>query len=168
MDTIFPAEFDPDERPPDPREEDARQALEGFFEANREAVFFSRQIEVQYEEKWYHWVTNRALRGLIDNRLVKAETRPLATGGSVHLMWHRGHRYYRRDATKVVRLIEEYANPNIGGAVGLHGEHMVLEGFARREFVMRGRHARALGVEPGTGALTIWTSFLNATPLRMV
>lgn len=145
MDTDFPAELEPDERPPDPREESAKQALETFFEANREAVFFSRQIEVQYEEKWYHWITNRALRGLIEDRLLKAETRPLATGGSAHLMWHRGHRYYRRDATKVIRLVEEYANPNIGGAVGLHGEHMVLEGFARRQFVMRGRHARAFG-----------------------
>jgi hypothetical protein len=42
-------------------------------------------------------------------------------------------------------LVEEYANPNIGGAVGLHGELMVLEGFARRQFVMRGRNAKAFG-----------------------
>jgi hypothetical protein len=55
-------------------------------------------------------------------------------------MWNRRHRYYKRDAGKLVGLIEEYANPNIGGAVGLHGEHMVLEGFAKREFVLRGRN----------------------------
>lgn len=145
MDIDFSAEFDPDDRSPDPREKDAREGLEQFFEANREAVFFSRQIEVKYEDRWYHWITNRALRSLIQDKLVKSETRPLATGGSVHLMWHRGHRYYRRDASNVVQLVEEYANPNIGGAVGLHGEHMVLEGFARRQFVMRGRHAKSLG-----------------------
>jgi hypothetical protein len=138
----FDSDFDPDERPPDPREEDARRALEVLFEANRESVFFSRQIEVQHEDRWYHWVTNRALRDLIEDGLVRSERRSMVTGGSLHLMWHRSHRYYRRDAAKVVRLVEEYANPNIGGAVGLHGEHMVLEGFARREFVMRGRHAK--------------------------
>jgi hypothetical protein len=38
--------------------------------------------------------------------------------------------------------VEEYADPNIGGAVGLHGEFMVLEGFARCEFVMCGRNTR--------------------------
>lgn len=145
MDTDFRDDFDADEQPPDPREEDAREALEAFFEANREAVFFSRQIEVQHEDKWYHWITNRALRDLVESRVVKDETRPLATGGSVHLVWHRSYRYYRRDAIRVVRLVEEYANPNVGGAVGLHGEHMVLEGFARRQFVMRGRHANAYG-----------------------
>lgn len=39
-------------------------------------------------------------------------------------------------------MVEEYANPNIGGAVGLHGEFMVLEGFARFQFVMHGRNTR--------------------------
>ncbi|MCI3950715.1 MAG: putative metal-dependent hydrolase [Burkholderiales bacterium] len=145
MDTDFGDSFDGEERAPDPREEDAREALEAFFDANQEAVFFSRQLEVRHEDTWYHWITNRALRDLIQARVLKDETRSLATGGTVHLMWHRSHRYYRRDATKVVRLVEEYANPNVGGAVGLHGEHMVLEGFARRQFVMRGRNASVYG-----------------------
>jgi len=39
-------------------------------------------------------------------------------------------------------LVEEYSDPNIGAALGLHGETMVLEGFARTQFLMRGRHAR--------------------------
>lgn len=133
------------DQPADPREEDAREGLETFFEANREAVYFSRQIEVQHEDKWYHWITNRALKELVESGAVKDETRELSTGGSIHLVWHRNHRYYRRDAIKVVRLVEEYANPNIGGAVGLHGVHMVLEGFARKQFVMRGRNAKAYG-----------------------
>ena len=60
-------------------------------------------------------------------------------------MWHRSYRYYRRDAARVVGLVEEYADPNIGGAVGLNGELMVLEGFARRQFVMRGRNTRSFG-----------------------
>lgn len=45
----------------------------------------------------------------------------------------------------MVSLVEEYADPNMGGVVGLHGEFMVLEGFARSEFVMRGRNTRAFG-----------------------
>ncbi len=39
----------------------------------------------------------------------------------------------------------EYADPNIGAALGLHGESMVLEGFARSEFVMRGRNTQGYG-----------------------
>jgi len=44
-----------------------------------------------------------------------------------------------------VRLVEEYAAPNIGGALGLQGEAMVLEGFARKQFIMHGRNTRTFG-----------------------
>jgi predicted RecB family endonuclease len=42
-----------------------------------------------------------------------------------------------------VKLVEAYADPNIAGAVGLHGEAMVLEAYARHQFVMRGRNTSA-------------------------
>jgi hypothetical protein len=131
-----------EERPPDPREADAIGDLSAFFGEHREGIFFSRQLEVQNEEKYFHWLTNRALRELKGQGLLQGETRPLKIGGAVNLLWHRSYRFYKRSATNLVRLIEEYADPNIGGVLGLHGEAMVLEGFARSEFV-RGRNTRS-------------------------
>jgi hypothetical protein len=136
----------------DPRERDAARKLRDFFDSHREQVFFSRQIEVQNENEYFHWITNRAIRDLRDAKFVLGETRPLKTGGSINLLWHRSHRFYRRDAKRLVSVVEEYADPNIGGAVGLHGEMMVLEGFARSEFVMRGRNTRAFGGKCWTGS----------------
>ena len=66
-------------------------------------------------------------------------------GSTIHLMWHSSYRYPRRDATKVVKLVEEYSDPNIAGAIGLQGEALILEGFARHEFVMRGRNSASYG-----------------------
>ena len=141
--------FEPPERiegrAPDVREDEAREALQAFFDQHNESVFFSRQLEVRNEEVWYHWITNRALRELAGRGVIRTETRQLHTGGSIHVMWHKSYRYYRRDATRVVRLVEEYSDPNIGGSLGLQGEAMVLEGFARSQFVMRGRDARGYG-----------------------
>ncbi|MBI3049964.1 MAG: hypothetical protein HYY76_16820 [Acidobacteria bacterium] len=140
--------YEPPEEParePDARENQARVALEGFIEGHKESVFFSRQLEVQNEDEWYHWITNRALRELVGRGLLRTEVRGLRTGGSIHLMWHRNHRYYRRDAKRVVQLVEEYSDPNIGGALGLQGEALVLEGFARSQFVMRNRDTRSHG-----------------------
>lgn len=105
-------------------------------------MFFSRQIEVRHEDVYFHWITNRALRELRDTGVIHGETRPLSSGGSINLLWHRSYRFYRRSAARLLALVEEYADPNIGGVVGLHGEFMVLEGFARSEFVMRGRSTR--------------------------
>jgi hypothetical protein len=50
--------------PPDERELEARDALREFFQNNRETVFFSRQLEVLYEDTYFHWITNRAIRDL--------------------------------------------------------------------------------------------------------
>ncbi len=127
---------------PDEYEEDARDVLGDFFEEHDKGVFYSRQVEVLHERQFYHWVTNRALATLIEEEVLRTEERTLATGGTIHLLWHHRNRYYRRDARALVQLVDEYAAPNIGASLGLHGEFMVLEGFARNEFVMKGRNVK--------------------------
>lgn len=129
-----------EERAPDPRQEEAREVLRGFFDVNRERVVFSRQVEVQHESKFFHWVTNRALRDLKDEGVIRWETRDLSWGGHINVMWPRGYRYYRRAAAELVKEVEQYSAPGIGAALGLHGEQMVLEGFARNQFVLKGRN----------------------------
>jgi hypothetical protein len=74
--------------------------------------------------------------------LIRSEWRKLSTGTSVKLIWHKGYRFYKRSAGQLVTLVEEYSDPNIGAALGLHGETMVLEGFARTQFVMASRNTR--------------------------
>ena len=122
----------------DPSQSSIREKLEVFFEKNSKEVFFSRQLEVQNEDTYFHWVTNRAVHDLVESGNVRSETRKLKTGGEIHLLWHQNYRYYRRKASEVVKLVEEYADPNI--CIGMHGEAMVLEAFARFQFIMRGRH----------------------------
>lgn len=129
-------------RGPDRYEVEARQRLETFFENNRNDVFFGNQLAVQNEDEYFHWVTHRAIAELISEGALLTETRRLASGSDIKLVWHRQHRYYKRDATRVAKLVEEYGSPNICAAIGLHGEQMILEGFARREFVMKGRNTR--------------------------
>lgn len=132
-----------EERPADPKEDEAAAQLEKFFKVNKEAVYFSRQLEVIHEDRWFHWITNRALSRLIDEGLVKSQERALANGGKIILLWNRGHRYYKRDAARLLGLVDEYANPNIGSAIGLNAELLVLEGFAKSEFVTRGRNTKS-------------------------
>lgn len=73
-------------RGPDALEDQARLALQAFIEVHPESVFFSRQLEVQNEDVWYHWITNRALRELAARGFLRTETRQLKSGGSIHLM----------------------------------------------------------------------------------
>lgn len=135
-----------DEEPPgSSTDEAAIDAVRDFFEHDPERVFFSRQVETHFEKTWFHWITNRAVKALIADGEVRDERRPLGTGGMIHLMWHRSYRYHRRAAAAVVDLVEQYADPDIGHALGHHGEAMTLEGFASLQFVMRGRETRSFG-----------------------
>lgn len=126
----------------DYKEADAKAALEDFFEKSREKVFFSRQVEVIHEDKYFHWITNRAIRELIREGKIREEKRKLRTGGTIHLIWHRNYRYYKRSAEHLVGLVEEYADPRIGEVIGHHAEGMVLAGFARCKFIMQGENTR--------------------------
>lgn len=132
----------PKTRRKDASQREATETLRLLFEQDRERVFYSRQLEVLHEAKWFHWITNRALRDLIARGEISDEVRSLKTGGSIHLMWNSKYRYYRRKADQLVKLVEAYASPNIGGALGLHGEALVLEGFAKKQFVLIGRDTR--------------------------
>jgi len=87
----------------------ARDQLRRFFDQNRERVFFSRQIEVQNESEYFHWITNRAIHDLEAEGSIKSEWRPLSTGTSIKLVWHKSYRFYRRSANQLVSLVEEYS-----------------------------------------------------------
>lgn len=142
---IFDTDEDVAERPPDPRQEEARDYLRDFFEENKEQVFFSKQLEVRNEGRYFHWITYRAIRQLEAEGLLNGEWRKLPGASSIRLLWHKNLRYHKREANRVAKVVGEYANPNIGASIGLHGEMMVLEAFARSEFVMRGRDVRSYG-----------------------
>lgn len=143
-DGVLGPDADEDEYPEsEAYERDAVEAVRELFDQRRQEVFFSRQVEILHERKWFHWITKRALKNLEAEGIIQSESRQLAHGGSITLFWHRSHRYYRRDATRVVTLVNEYADPNIGGALGLQGELLVLEGLARQQFLMLGRETRS-------------------------
>jgi hypothetical protein len=123
--------FYPDEEseklgPKDPKDAQALAVVGKLIRAHPDKVFFSRQIEVQNEGEFFHWVTNRAIRDL-EGSLIQSEMRPLKTGGTIKVLWNKSYRYYKRDASELVKLVEEYAGPNIGAALGRHGELWFLK-----------------------------------------
>ena len=85
------SEEDVAERPPDPWQIRAREVLRQFFEEHREQVCFSRKLEMRYEQAYFYWITNRALRDLEAMGLVRSEWRTLRSGGRVVnciAQWH--------------------------------------------------------------------------------
>lgn len=123
----------------DPVEVSAREQLRNIFECNPRRVYFSRQLEVQNEDRYFHWITNRAIRELEAEGVILSERRNLISGGTIKLLWRRSYRFFKREAVRLVDLVTEYSASNIGAALGLQGEALVLEGFASIQCVMMGR-----------------------------
>jgi len=53
----------------DKYQERARKDLSNFFNQriNKNKVFYSRQLEIIFEKKYYDWITNRALTDLLES-----------------------------------------------------------------------------------------------------
>jgi len=85
------------------------------------------------------------LSDLEGERLIKSEVRKLPRAGTIKLLWHHSYRYYKREASRLIALVDEYANPNISEFIGLQGKIMVLDAFARCQFVTRGREMNSFG-----------------------
>jgi len=125
----------------DTEEDKARARLIAHFEDNPESVFYSRQLEVLYEGEYFHWLTNRVLRRLVQEGRIHTETRQLSTGAELKLLWHRSYRFYKRAADEVYKLVDEYTTSATDGSLGLQGEHLVLAAFARQKFVLMAEEA---------------------------
>src|SRR5579864_1591070 len=101
----------------DTEEDKARARLIAHFEDNPENVFYSRQLEVLFEREYFHWVTNRALRRLVDEGRVRTEERQLSTGSAIKFVWHRNYRFYKRAADAVFKLVDEYTRSASDGSL---------------------------------------------------
>lgn len=131
-----------DDRPPDRVEEEAVDAIRTFFETHRERVFSSRQIEVEFENRYFHWISHRVLKLLRDEGTIRLEQRTLAGGAPINFAWHRTNRYTRRQIADVQALVERYSHPDFTAALGQTGELLVGDGFSRFQFVQHRRNAR--------------------------
>lgn len=126
----------------DEAQEEATVAIRKFFEENKQRVFSSRQLDVTFEDKYFHWITHRVVNVLKEEGTIQVEPRKLAHGAPVNMVWHRKNRYVKRQSIDLIRLIDAYSHPDFTAALGNTGELLVSDGFGRFGFQQRGRHAR--------------------------
>jgi hypothetical protein len=129
----------------DSEEAKARARLIGHFEDNPESVYYSRQLEVMFEREYFHWVTNRAIRRLVEEGRIISEPRKLGLGSEIKLLWHRKFRFYKRAASSVFDLVDRYSTSATDGTLGLQGEHLTMAAFARRQFLLMGEETNEYG-----------------------
>jgi hypothetical protein len=155
----LPDEYDEDdliEEPPRSEVryvEQAKKDLISRINADPEAVFYERQLQLLYEKPYYHWVTARALEELAEDGDIRSEhltlRRPLMTDAGrvetnvqMRFFFYKKARSWLRKARKIAALVETYCEPALTRAVGNHAEILFDAALPRAGFMPVARNVR--------------------------
>jgi hypothetical protein len=130
-------------RPGDPKTDEAKAAIMEHVAAYPRRVFYSRQLEVLLEGRFFHWITNRAVRELVAEGALRAEERALGPQTFVRFLVRPDARYFKRAIARSLQVIRRYSRYDVARACGDHAEMMYLGALAERGFVCVGRNTNS-------------------------
>ncbi len=104
-------------------------------------VYHIGQLEVLFEDRYFHFRTNKAVRrlrneGFLADREVKID------GTSAILVWRHNVRYMSRLAAEHEQLIQQYSSETMNKATGDYAETLTLLGLSRLHFDLIARNSR--------------------------
>ncbi len=134
-----------DDRARDPVVDDAKEFILEFFAREAKAVFYQRQLQVIFEDRFFHWITAHALSELAEDRRIASDTLPLPPTGSIILYRARTHRYWRRQGDAIIALVSRFSEHGFTQALGSQGELMFDAGLASVGFIPAARKVRSHG-----------------------
>lgn len=120
----------------------AQKEIRDLYEGDRESVYYIRQIQVKFEKKYYHWITNNAIIGLYKIGYLKDVRIPKEKGTSTRFFIHKANRYPRRRINGIEKIIEEYSEDHITRSCGHRAEDLFCNGLAMRGFMPKGKKVK--------------------------
>jgi hypothetical protein len=119
----------------DPAVRDLEPKILELFESEPDAVFYEKQLEIRFEDRFFHWVTVRALRELTQGNKIKTELGELTSNTPIRFYFHRRNRYWKRRAEELRKLVLLYSDQTFASALGNQGELLVDAGLPRVGFL---------------------------------
>nr|MDO8080833.1 hypothetical protein [Candidatus Freyarchaeota archaeon] len=131
------------------KDEDVKQDLISFFvnenhpiyrygtpsECGPNSPYHRKQIEVLFEKKYFHWLTDRNVNFLINEAFLKEKTTKVA-----NFVYRANIRYIDREINRRIKLIEKYSAPDIMRAVGEYAEMLSEYMFRINSFKILDTH----------------------------
>ncbi len=113
----------------------AQKDIIELYENNKESVYYIRQLQVKFEKKYFHWITNNALIELYKTGYLKDLRIPKEKGTPSRFFMHCTKRYAKRKIRELEKIIEEYSQDYITRSCGHRAEDLFCKAFALRGFV---------------------------------
>ena len=166
----YEPELDEDHRPgpeDDPSVQELQPQLLALFDADPEQVFYESQLAVQFEDRYFHWVTTRALKDLRVSGRVGSELQELSPNTPLRFYFHRRNRYWKRRAEEVRKLVRLFSDQGLQGLSVFKANCCLTQAFRRLDFnlwdAMSGLGVIVLGHVQGM----IWIVFTTAMEFTM-
>jgi hypothetical protein len=133
-------------RPRDSKVDEVKDVLLSDFLGKDagEVVYYGRQLEVQLERSYFHWITKRGLNELKAEGAIGFTQKKLGDV-TAHFYRPRRHRYPNRQMNESMGLIREFSAPEFTRALGHNGEQLADAGFARIGFRILSENFRKVG-----------------------
>jgi len=134
----------PEEEPQrDTKIDEAREAImKEVFDTDPRTVMYERQLLVRFEDKFFHWITARALAELHEERQIDVEKLVLAQNTEIKFYISKGHRGWRLQARAIRDLVLRFSAPDFGYALGHQGEMLFDAALPRFGFMPMDRNVR--------------------------
>jgi hypothetical protein len=146
VDDVFDDWPDPDFNAPevehrrDPKVNEASDKLLAFIEDNPDEVFYEMQIEVLFENDYFHWITTKALAELRNSHKIGSSIEPLREVGRIRFYFHVKNRYWKRKAAEIRKLVEQFSDPVFTSALGNQGEMLTDAALPSAGFLPKARN----------------------------
>lgn len=104
--------------------DEALQEVTGLYENDKNSIFYTKQLEVILEKKYYHWITYKVLKYMKDLGKLKVEKRERPDGTAIQFYIHPTNRYPKRKINRMEKIINEYSREIISRSCGKRAEDL--------------------------------------------
>ena len=111
---------------PDYYFEEAQSGIRGLYEEDKNRVYYLRQLQVKLEKKYFHWVTNNALLGLLKVGYLKDYRIEASKGTSTRYFIHHSNRYPVRAIRRIEEVVQAYSQDNITRGLWIQSRGFIL------------------------------------------
>ncbi len=113
----------------------AQKDIKALYEKDLKSVYFIRQLQVKFEKKYFHWITNNALIQLFEFGYLKDIRIKQKGGESTRYFFHKSNRYPKRRINEIEKVVREYSQPHITRSCGQRAEDLFCNALAKRGFM---------------------------------
>ncbi len=120
--------------------DEVKEEIVAFFNQKKKEIFYLRQIQIMFEKKYFHWITEKAVNELVEEGYLRKHEKPLKKGIRLIFVFHKSYRYFKKKVKIKSEVVKEFSDPIITRSVGERAEILFSNALMKRGFVVKGEH----------------------------